>query len=69
MKLVGMGKNHGKATFKEYYMGQMSLPMDVGLMIPEKHLVRVVNAAVERIQRIGLMGSRFSAERTADQSR
>lgn len=31
-----MKRNHGKVTFKEYKMGQLKLPMDLGVMIPEK---------------------------------
>ncbi len=30
-------------------MDQLSLPMDIGGLIPEKHLVRVINGAIERM--------------------
>jgi len=30
-------------------MGQLTLSMDISTMIPEKHLVRVVNQAIERM--------------------
>jgi len=43
-----MRKKHGKITFKEYNMGQITLPMDPSTMIPENHLVRVVNTVIER---------------------
>ncbi|RKL61318.1 IS1182 family transposase [Thermoanaerobacteraceae bacterium SP2] len=38
-----------KVTFKEYNMNQLSLPMSLDDLIPEKHLVRVVNTYIERM--------------------
>src|SRR5512140_330745 len=38
-----------KPVFKPYNMGQMLLPQSYEEMIPEEHLVRVVNRAVDRI--------------------
>ena len=43
--------NNGKVTFKEYSMAQPSLlPPSVGDLIPEDHLVRVVNRVIEKIE-------------------
>jgi len=41
--------NHGKVVFKEYQMNQLRLPMSLEELIPESHLVRVVNSAIERM--------------------
>lgn len=35
--------------YKEYTMDQLSLPMDLQEDIPENHLVRVINDAVNRL--------------------
>jgi transposase len=43
-------RNHGKVTFKPYCMEQLQLPTDIEALIPEKHLVRVVNNSVERMK-------------------
>jgi transposase len=43
-------KNHGKVTFKPYSQEQaMLLPPCLGELIPEEHLVRVVNRVVDEI--------------------
>lgn len=42
-------KNHNKVTFKEYQPNQLMLPTDIELHVPTKHLVRVVNEAIERM--------------------
>ena len=44
-----MKRNHGKVTFKSYCMEQLQLPVDIEALIPEKHLVRVVNKSIERM--------------------
>ena len=42
--------NNGKVTFKAYTMGQPSLlPPSLEELIPEEHLVRIVNQMVEQI--------------------
>lgn len=38
-----------KITFKYYNMEQLKLPIDVEIMIPENHLVKVVNSAIEKM--------------------
>jgi transposase len=38
-----------KIVFKHYNMDQLKLPIDVEVMIPENHLVKVVNAAIEKM--------------------
>jgi len=40
-------KRHDKVTFKEYDMYQLRLPTDLEDLIPEHHLVRVVNQIIE----------------------
>jgi transposase len=46
-----MKKGHQKITFKRYEMGQpMLLPPSLEELVPEEHLVRVVNRAVEAIE-------------------
>ncbi|TYP79274.1 hypothetical protein BCM02_101392 [Paenibacillus methanolicus] len=35
--------------YKEYIMDQLSLPMDLQEDIPQNHLVRIVNEAVDRL--------------------
>ncbi|AZR72140.1 transposase [Anoxybacter fermentans] len=42
-------KNHNKKTFIEYNMNQTMLPLSFDVFIPENHLVRVVNSAIERM--------------------
>ena len=37
----------GKVVFKPYSMDQLRLPMSLDDLIPENHLVRVVNSAIE----------------------
>ena len=45
-----MKTNHGKVTFKTYNQSQaMLLPPSLGELIPEEHLVRVVNRVVDEI--------------------
>jgi transposase len=43
-------QNHGRVVFKPYHQHQLQLPQDLEEMIPEHHLVRVVDAAVERMK-------------------
>lgn len=38
-----------KVVFKYYNMNQLKLPIDVEIMIPEKHLVKVINTAIEKM--------------------
>lgn len=38
-----------KIVFKDYNMSQLKLPVDVEIMIPENHLVKIVNSAVEKM--------------------
>lgn len=46
-----MGKTNERVVFKAYQMGQiMLLPPNLEEMIPEKHLVRVINELVEKIE-------------------
>ena len=43
-------KNNGKVVFKEYNMGQSFLfPPSLEDLIPDRHLVRIVNLAIERM--------------------
>jgi len=45
-----MGKTNNKVIFKRYEMGQMMLlPPNLEEMIPDKHLVRVINQLVEEM--------------------
>ena len=45
-----------KVTFKEYQMGQpMLLPPNLEELIPEKHLVRVINRVIETMDLIGII--------------
>jgi len=39
----------GKVVFKPYSMDQLRLPMSLDDLIPENHLVRVVNSTIERM--------------------
>ncbi len=46
----GMKKKSAPAVFKEYAQGQVVfLPTDIEAQIPPKHLVRVVNTAIEKM--------------------
>ena len=38
---------NNKVTFKPYDMNQLKLPIDLGIDIPENHLVKIVNRAIE----------------------
>ena len=42
-------KLHNKITFKEYQQEQMILPTYLSDIIPQNHVVRVVNNAIERM--------------------
>jgi transposase len=42
-------KNHNQITFKNYQPNQLMLPTDLELHIPSKHLVRVVNEAIDKM--------------------
>lgn len=51
-----MKKKNPPAVFKEYIQGQIvMLPTDLETQIPPKHLVRVVNAAIEKMDISALM--------------
>jgi transposase len=43
-------RNHGKVVFKPYHQHQLQLPQDLEELILDHHLVRVVDAAVERMK-------------------
>ena len=40
---------NNKVTFKPYDMNQLKLPLDLAIDIPENHLVKIVNRAIERM--------------------
>lgn len=42
-------KVHNKVVFKEYNQKQLSLPMDLEILIPPDHMVRVINDAIDRL--------------------
>ena len=42
-----MAKRHNKVVFKPYDAMQLALPMEMSIRIPENHLCRVIDAAVE----------------------
>jgi transposase len=42
-------ENHKQITFKNYQPNQLMLPTDIELHIPTKHLVRVVNDAIDKM--------------------
>lgn len=42
-------ENHKQITFKNYQPNQLMLPTDIELHIPTKHLVRVVNDAINKM--------------------
>lgn len=44
-----MAKRHEKITFKEYNPNQYMLPIDIETVIPEKHIVRIIDKIVSRI--------------------
>ena len=41
---------NNKVTFKPYDMNQLKLPVELGIKIPETHLVKIVNNAIERME-------------------
>ena len=43
-------KRHNKVTFKEYNMYQLELPTDLEDLIPENHVVRLVNNIIEGME-------------------
>jgi transposase len=52
-----MSRKHNQVTFKPYAMNQPSLlPPSLDELIPEQHLVRVVNQAIEQIKLEPLLG-------------
>lgn len=44
-----MTKRHNKITFKTYNMDQLCLPIQIDTLIPENHLVRIINSTIENI--------------------
>lgn len=42
-------KKSQHVSFKPYTMGQLQLPIDIEVLIPPNHLVRVVNEAIEKM--------------------
>ena len=42
-------KVHNKKVFKPYAQDQLTIPMNIDSLIPEKHVVRVVNNAVDKM--------------------
>jgi transposase/ribosomal protein S15P/S13E len=44
-----MKRKRSKATFKPYTQNQLMLPTDLNDLIPEKHLVRVVNEVIDEM--------------------
>ena len=42
-------KQSDRVVFKPYSMGQLQLPTDLEELIPPHHLVRVVDAVIERM--------------------
>lgn len=42
-----MTKRHDKVVFKPYDAKQLALPMEMSIKIPDDHLCRVIDAAVE----------------------
>lgn len=51
-----MSQSKGYVVFKPYTMGQLQLPVDLEACIPAHHLVRVVHAAIERMDLSVLLG-------------
>ena len=41
--------NNNKVTFKPYDMNQLKLPIELEVKIPENHMVRIVNSAIDRM--------------------
>lgn len=50
-----MSQSKGYVVFKPYTMGQLQLPVDLETCIPANHLVRVVHAAIERMDLSALL--------------
>ncbi len=51
-----MSRRHSQVTFKPYVMNQPSLlPANLGELIPEDHLVRVVNRAIDQLRLVPLL--------------
>ena len=46
---------NNKVTFKPYDMNQLKLPIDLAIDIPENHLVKIVNRAIERMNLTSLL--------------
>jgi transposase len=46
--------NHGQVIYKPYQQGQMNMPLDISDMIPDKHIVRVVNQAIDEMDISGI---------------
>lgn len=44
-----MSRRHNKVTFKTYNMDQLCLPIQLETLIPENHLVRIVNSTIDSI--------------------
>lgn len=42
-------KNNNKVTFKPYDMNQLKLPIELEICIPDNHLVKIVNSAIEKM--------------------
>lgn len=47
-----------KVTFKPYDMNQLKLPIELGIEIPKKHLVKIVNNAIERMDLTALINTK-----------
>jgi transposase len=50
-----MKRKESKATFKPYTQKQLMLPTDLNELIPERHMVRVVNEVIEEMDLEALM--------------
>lgn len=42
-------KVHNKIVFKPYNQNQLMIPMSIETLIPENHVVRVVNRAIDKM--------------------
>lgn len=42
-------RNNNKVTFKPYDMNQLKLPIELEICIPDNHLVKIVNSAIEKM--------------------
>jgi transposase len=51
-----MSQSKRYVIFKPYTMGQLQLPVDLEACIPTNHQVRVVHAAIERMDLSVLLG-------------